>query len=178
MRAWRICKKKHVETAFSGEGAYLYGGRWNSAGVSAVYLGGNPSISALEIIVNTEEPDDLYRIPYVLIPVDFNETLVSHPKSLPLDWKQDPPPLSTAKIGDEWIRSGRSVLLQVPSAVIVSETNYIANPLHQDFRLVKIGAPEPFEFDSRLVGIGLPLCAQSVRRKIAAFPSSTQPGGG
>jgi RES domain-containing protein len=150
VRAWRICKKKYVETAFSGEGAFRYGGRWNSRGVSVVYLGGNPSICALEIIVNTGDWEDLYRIPYVLIPVDFDETLVSHPEELPAGWKQDPPPPSTAAVGDRWVRSGRSVVLEVPSTVIVAERILILNPLHKDFSEIKIGEPQTFEFDSRL----------------------------
>jgi RES domain-containing protein len=136
--------------AFSGEGAFRYGGRWNSRGVPAVYLGGNPSISALEIVVNTDDSEDLYRIPYVLIPVDFDESLVTRPQSLPDDWKQDPPPPSCAAVGDEWLRSDRSAVLEVPSAVIALERNFILNPLHKDFPQITIGKPQAFEFDSRL----------------------------
>ena len=36
--AWRIVKQKHSRSAFSGEGARRFGGRWNSPGVSMVYL--------------------------------------------------------------------------------------------------------------------------------------------
>ena len=136
--------------AFSGEGAFRYGGRWNSRGVPVVYLGGNPSISALEIVVNTDDSEDLYRIPYVLIPVDFEEALVTRPQSLPDDWKQDPPPPSCAAVGDEWLRSDRSALLEVPSAVIPLERNFILNPLHKDFPQITIGKSQAFEFDSRL----------------------------
>ncbi|MBV8174592.1 MAG: RES family NAD+ phosphorylase [Verrucomicrobia bacterium] len=153
MRAWRICKRKYVDTAFNGEGAFHYGGRWNSRGVPVVYLGGNPSIAALEIIVNTDDSEDLYRIPYALIPVDFDESLVSRVETLPADWKQDPPPPSTAKIGDEWFRSRRSALLEVPSAVIPVERNFILSPLHEAFAQIKIGEPQKFEFDSRLVSL-------------------------
>ncbi len=150
VRAWRICKKKYVGTAFSGEGAFRYGGRWNSRGVSVVYLGGNPSICALEIIVNTDDWEDLYRIPYVLIPADFDEALVSSADKLPDDWKKDPPPPSAAAIGDQWARLGRSAVLKVPSTVIAAEHIYILNPLHKDFARIKIGEPQTFEFDSRL----------------------------
>jgi hypothetical protein len=73
VRAWRICKSKYVATAFDGEGAFRYGRRWNSRGIRLVYLGGNPSISALEIVVKTDDSEDLYRIPYVLLPVDVDE---------------------------------------------------------------------------------------------------------
>lgn len=136
--------------AFSGEGAFRYGGRWNSRGVPVVYLGANPSISVLEIVVNTDDSEDLYRIPYVLIPVDFDAALITRPRNLPDDWKQDPSPPSCAAIGDEWFRSERSTVLEVPSAVIPLERNFILNPLHKDFAQIKIGEPHKFEFDSRL----------------------------
>ena len=150
LRAWRICKAKHARNAFDGEGAYLYGGRWNSPGFRAVYLGGSPGITALEMIVHTDDPEDLYRMPYVLIPVDFDPSWIIRPAHLPPDWKQDPSPQSTASIGDAWIAQGTSLILEVPSAVIVIEKNYILNPVHADFPRLKIGKPEPFEFDSRL----------------------------
>jgi RES domain-containing protein len=150
VRAWRICQQKYAASAFSGDGAFRYGGRWNSRGISVVYLGGNPSIAALEVVVNTDDPEDLPRIPYVLIPVDFDETLVSRPDKLPDDWNQDPPPPSAAAVGDAWVRSGKSAILEVPSAVIPLERNYLLNPQHPDIHLISFREPEPFKFDSRL----------------------------
>jgi RES domain-containing protein len=142
--------------ALSGEGAYRYGGRWNSRGRRVVYLGGNPSICALELLVNTGEPEDLYRIPYMIIPVDFDEALLSRPASLPPDWKSYPPPPSCAALGDRWLAEGGTAILEVPSAVIGLERNFILNPLHRDFAQVKIGPPQRFEFDSRLVKLWSP----------------------
>jgi RES domain-containing protein len=142
--------------AFIGEGAYRYGGRWNSRGRRVVYLGGNPSICALELLVNTGEPEDLYRIPYVIIPIDFDEGLLSRPASLPPDWKSYPPSPSCAALGDRWRAEGGTAILEVPSAVISIERNYILNPLHQDFDQVQVGPAEKFEFDSRLVKLWNP----------------------
>ena len=34
---WRIVTARYAGTAFSGEGARLYGGRWNPMGVPMVY---------------------------------------------------------------------------------------------------------------------------------------------
>ena len=153
MRAWRICKRKFIAMAFSGEGAFRFGGRWNSRGGRIVYLGGNPSIGALELMVNTDEAEDLYRIPYVIIPVDFDETLLARPRSLPEDWKDYPPPPSCAMLGDRWLADGSTAILEIPSAVISLERNFIVNPLHKDFAQVKIGKGQKFEFDSRLVNL-------------------------
>jgi RES domain-containing protein len=150
VRAWRICKERFAGTAFDGEGAFRDGGRWNSDGIRVVYTAGSAALATLEILVHVSEPDDLYRIPYVLIPVDFEADLVSEPSALPEDWHQDPPPIEAAAVGDEWVASQASVLLKVPSAVIQSEFNYLINPLHPRFGELVIGPPQPFRFDSRL----------------------------
>ena len=34
---WRITTERFAQTAFSGEGARRYGGRWNSKGHAVVY---------------------------------------------------------------------------------------------------------------------------------------------
>ena len=150
VRAYRICKERYVGKAFSGEGSFRYGGRWNSKGRRIVYAGGNSAMAALEVIVHLEEPSDLDRLSYVLVPMDFDEGLVSRPSSLPSDWNADPPPLSAAAVGDAWVLSGSSGVLEVPSAVIQREKNYLINVEHSDFSKIVIGKLEPFEFDSRL----------------------------
>ena len=115
-----------------------------------VYVGGSAALAVLEIVVHVGEAEDLYRIPYVLIPVDFEPELASEPKVLPPGWHQDPPPLEAAAVGDRWLASQVSLLLKVPSAVIQSEFNYLINPSHPQFGELVIGPPEPFRFDSRL----------------------------
>ena len=114
-----------------------------------VYVGGSAALATLEILVHVSEPDDLYRIPYVLIPVDFEPELIIEPPALPPGWHKDPPPVEAAAIGDRWAESQPSALLKVPSAVIRSEFNYLVNPLHPRFDELVIGPPELFRFDSR-----------------------------
>lgn len=150
MRGWRICKERFANTAFDGEGAFRDGGRWNSEGVRVVYVAGSAALATLEILVHVSEPDDLYRTPFVLIPVDFAADLVTEPPALPPGWHEDPPPVAAAAIGDQWVESQTSLLLKVPSAVIHSEFNYLINPAHPRFGELIIGPAEPFQFDSRL----------------------------
>ena len=38
-----------------------------------------------------------------------------------------------------------------PSAIIPTESNYLLNPQHKDFRAIRIAKPRPFEFDLRLL---------------------------
>ncbi len=51
---WRIVKAKRAKTAFSGEGARVYEGRWNSAGVAMVYCSEHLSLAALEILAHIQ----------------------------------------------------------------------------------------------------------------------------
>jgi RES domain-containing protein len=151
VRAWRISRERYTKNAFDGEGAYRYGGRWNSRGVRVVYLSSSPALAALEVLVNAANPQLLHTIPHVAIPVEFADSLLTRPERLPKNWKEDPPPKSAARIGDTWIMSGDSLLLEVPSAVIPFEKNYLLNPAHPGMRSLHIGMPQAFSFDPRLV---------------------------
>jgi RES domain-containing protein len=70
--------------------------------------------------------------------------------ALPSDWNAPLPTSSAKDIGSRWIAGNRTVLLSVPSAVIPSERNYLLNPNHPDFSLVRFRSPQPFKFDRRL----------------------------
>lgn len=148
LKAWRIVKEKHAATAFSGEGARLFGGRWNSPGVGLVYTSSAQSLAVLESLVHLNPPV-LFK--YVAIPVEFDSALVETPASLPADWADQPAPPSTQALGDLWARESRSAVLQLPSVIIPAEANYLLNPTHPDFRKIAIGKPVAFCFDPRLL---------------------------
>jgi len=147
--AWRIVKEKHVATAFSGEGAARTGGRWNSRGTAIVYTSATHALAALETLVHLNPP---VSFTYKVIRLEFNPKLVEHfTAALPTDWRTEPPPVSTRRIGDEWARALRSPLLAVPSAIIPQEFNLLLNPAHPDFKKITIQKPLDFSFDPRLV---------------------------
>jgi RES domain-containing protein len=150
-RAWRIAKKRHAKEAFDGEGARLYGGRWNSPGVAVVYASESRALATLEVLAglqtNAPLPD------YVLIPADFDDSLVVaiELKKLPMDWKNNPASPSTQQLGDDWVTQGESAVLRVPSALVPQESNYLLNPRHPRFSEVRIGKPERLAMDRRLI---------------------------
>jgi len=148
--AWRIIKEKHADTAFSGEGARLFGGRWNSPGVLVVYTSSTKALAALESLVHLN-PQVLFK--YVAIPIEFDKALleVLPVKTLPIDWQVEPPAPSSKAVGDDWVRKTRSAVLALPSVIISGERNYLLNPTHPDFKKISIGKPEPFAFDPRLL---------------------------
>ena len=150
MQAWRIVKEKHAATAFNGEGARLYGGRWNSAGVSLIYTSGTKALAALESLVHLNPP---VIFKYLAIPIKFDHALVETmaPASLSADWTDEPPPPSTKDIGNTWVKEARSAVLEIPSVIVPGEANYLLHPAHPDFKKIVIGKPELFSFAPRLL---------------------------
>lgn len=83
-KAWRIVKRSHASSAFDGEGAWRYGGRWNSPGTRVVYCSANLSLAALETLVHLNPP---VAFKSVAIELEFDHRLVETiaAKNLPSD---------------------------------------------------------------------------------------------
>jgi RES domain-containing protein len=147
---WRITKTHRLDTAFDGEGARLHGGRWNSPGTAVVYTAQSAALAALELLVHLQSSHLLGA--YSFVPARFDRSLVEgiDAGALPADWRRYPAPAALQQIGDQWVAGARSAVLEVPSAVVPSERNFLLNPAHRDFARIEIGAPQPFEFDPRL----------------------------
>ena len=71
-------------------------------------------------------------------------------KKLSADWKESARCPICRAYGDEWLKSFKSVVLRVPSAIVKNEYNYLLNPMHPDFDQVKLVRTEEFEFDKRI----------------------------
>ncbi len=147
---WRLCSAKYAVTAFSGEGARLYGGRWSSPGWRIAYCAESRALAMVEVLANADEQDRLFALSWVLVSVEIPENLVEKPARFPEDWRQYPHPQSTQLIGNEWAKEQRSLALRVPSAVVPGEFNYLLNPHHPDYAKAKKGKRQPFSFDPRL----------------------------
>ncbi|MEO8449761.1 MAG: RES family NAD+ phosphorylase [Gemmatimonadota bacterium] len=150
MRVWRLVKTRHAATAFDGAGARRFGGRWNNPGVRVAYAAGSVSLAVLEVLVHLDAAALLPA--YSLCPVEFEEALIERldPTGLPRAWRDYPAPSELSALGDAWVASGRAAVLQVPSAIVPDESNYLLNPVHPDFGKVRIRPPEPFRWDPRL----------------------------
>ena len=153
LTAWRIIKKKHMRTAFKGDGARIYGGRWNPVGTSVIYTAASLSLATLEIVVHLEREELLFAH-FLKIPVTFDSSQVTalSRNILPKDWNRLPPSESTQRIGYRWISQSKFAVLKVPSTIIMEEYIYLINPNHNDFSRMKIGKPQRFKFDPRLSG--------------------------
>ena len=150
MRFWRICRRRYAAEAATGTGARLYGGRWNSRGVSVVYASTSLALAAVETFVNLEPnltPSDL-----VSIEGEIPDTVAVgrlDPAVLPARWSESRDE-SLRHFGDEWARGGETAALLVPSAAIRGEWNVLLNPAHSDFASITLHPPLRFEFDARM----------------------------
>lgn len=151
MRVWRICKQRYAAAAYSGEGPRLFSGRWNTAGVPMVYSSLSLSLAAIEVFVHLEPvaaPDDLVSVAAEL-PIDEADAERIERKKLPADWRRvDHPALQ--RMGSEWARSQRSLVLLVPSVAVEGEWNALVNPEHPESKAIRVETAKPFLFDGRM----------------------------
>ena len=148
-RAFRIVKRRHAKQAFDGEGARLAGGRWNSPGQRAVYLSSTLSLAAMETFVQLA--DDVARLDYVYFEIEIPAAVsIARLGVKPKGWRNEPPTSASMRVGDRWLKAGTSALLEVPSAIIPTETNLILNPMHPDVNKLRIAAARTFHFDPRM----------------------------
>lgn len=151
MTAFRICKTKYAKTAFDGEGAFRFGGRWNSRGTRMIYTAGSLALAALEMLVHLDDDSMLLEYSYIpaQIPTDLVVNVADY-QTLPKNWSNSPASLQTQQIGDRWISENISAVLEVPTSVIPLEKNYLLNPDHKDFEKITSGNAGSFIFDKRL----------------------------
>ena len=133
----------------AGEGAALYGGRWNSPGRRVVYASADLATSMLEYLAASNGIVSRHSVWLELVIPD----VVSRESVSSTDvegWDADPPYASRA-FGDRWLQELRSAVLIVPSVVVPSSRNVVLNPAHEDFSRIKSGRPNPLAWDRRLV---------------------------
>jgi RES domain-containing protein len=150
LTVWRIVTARFAKSAFSGEGARLYGGRWNRKGVPMVYTAESQSLAMLELLVQDEPLRARYVMISAKIPGSVRVDRITVAE-LPDDWRDLGAREHLRTLGGDWIASGKSAVLAVPSAVVPVETNYLLDPRHPAFRKIKIGTAQTFLTDPRLL---------------------------
>ncbi|MGH9384107.1 MAG: RES family NAD+ phosphorylase [Vicinamibacterales bacterium] len=152
IRVYRICRKRSARKALDGEGAYRFGGRWSSPGVHLAYTAEHLSLAIIEYFVHIdphEQPADLMLVSGD-VPDSVSRTLIPISR-LPPDWRNTPPPPELAHIGDDFFRHVRAAVLIVPSALAPTDSNWLINPRHPEFRKIRAHEPEPFQHDPRFL---------------------------
>ncbi len=150
MEVFRLSREKYAAT-ISGKGAAIKGARWNSIGVEMIYTAANRSLAMAEVAVHltlgTLGDDYLMLSIYIPDDISMQKLIVA---DLPINWSDFPHPISTQKIGDQFIAENKCCVLQIPSVVTKGDFNFLINPYHSEFANIKIIDQEKFPFDNRI----------------------------
>jgi RES domain-containing protein len=145
---WRISNHQSLD----GTGGLRTSGRWHTEGHPIVYCAPNPATALLEILVHWQlEIDELpVSVRYLeVVAPDSQSTARILPSALGASWRVKPN--ETRRVGDEWLRSGRSALLAVPCAIVPETWNVLINPLHPGAKRIRIRCVHRQPLDDRLV---------------------------
>lgn len=152
IHAFRLVKKRRKNDAFSGEGAKLFGGRWNSQGNAVVYTASSASLAVLEVMVYLNNPAMLKHFAMLEIAIPADSITPIKDSQLPDNWRAPSAPLALKRLGDAWIENNQTAALRVRSAVIPLEMNYVLNVNHADFDNIVASAKDiSFDADPRLL---------------------------
>jgi RES domain-containing protein len=149
MIVFRICNTRYAGD-ISGRGAEKAGGRWNQRGHPMLYTCQSRALAAMELAVHISL--GTIRNDFTIMTIEVPDTSIHQisVKDLPENWNQFPFPGSTQKIGTAWLNRNQELVLKVPSVVIEDDNNYLINPMHPEFKNVKVIDSKIFEFDTRL----------------------------
>jgi RES domain-containing protein len=148
MIVYRITNEAY-KNDISGNGAALYGSRWNSKGIHLLYTSQFISLSILESLVHlkrNEIPPTQYLL-HIEFPDEKKITEISFNK-MKKNWHRESE--YTQWIGDQFMQNKEGLVLKVPSAIVPQENNFLLNPLHAEFKKVKIISSELLQLDKRL----------------------------
>ncbi len=134
----------------TGEGARLFGARWNHKGTACLYTAASRALAVLEYTVNvniTSIPRALSMVTIEIPDVNHNNLAIA---ALPGNWTEAPAPGSTKDFGTALLTAAANPVIRIPSTVIPEEFNYLLNPLHADSRHNRIVDISDFVYDVRI----------------------------
>jgi len=150
LKIYRIAKKIFIRD-LSGEGARLFGGRWNKKGLQMVYFSESLSLCVLEVLVHLDYKFLSNDFCFIEVTVpDKNVITNFSTNNLIANWRSNPPSISTKEIGTNWLLENKSVAMKVPSAVLPSESNILLNPNHDLISKIKIIKVASLDIDARI----------------------------
>ena len=153
MELYRIAQELYADD-LSGNGAKLFGSRWNSEGNYAIYAASSRSLALLETLAHTPARimnEKVYLLITILAP-DTITPLVIDVKKLSAGWDAPDIRAFTQKTGDKFLLAKKNLMLAVPSVLMPEENNFVLNPLHADIKKVKIVYRRRISFDKRVEG--------------------------
>ena len=146
LKAYRIGIHNNYYPIFDGTGAKLYPGRWNQK-YPVIYCGSNYSLALLEKLVHSNTGDIPENQQWIEITIPVGTTYETVTTYSLHNWKE----LDASKtFGDNWLKSQRSCILIVPSAIASPENNILINESHPQFPTITTSLNQPVVWDRRL----------------------------
>jgi RES domain-containing protein len=146
IKTYRLCRAEFKD--LDGEGAKMYGGRWNFRGYPLVYTSSQLSLAVLELLVHTDA--DLIPNGLICLEIEIPNKVSIENMQLPTSYLKSQDSNILKEIGTTWLKEKRSAVLTVPSIIVPIENNLLINPLHPESSAIKITKEYVFNLDPRL----------------------------
>lgn len=152
---WRIATDTPDFEAddLSGAGAKKTGGRWNKKDVPAVYASETRALACLETIVHMNAgglPLNRYLVAVTIPDEVWADARFESASTLAIGWDAEPAGRASMSFGTEWLRSGRSAVLVLPSVIVPEECNVLINPQHPGSTGITSAKIRKWLYDPRL----------------------------
>ena len=149
MEVYRLSREKYsIKLNASG-----VSNRWNFDKEFILYSGSSRSLATLELIVHRNAVQLAQPYKMMVISIADQDRLITQIRQadLPGNWRTVDAYSVLQEIGSDWYKNNRSLILKVPSAIIVKEYNYLINISHPDFKSrVRLARKEDYFWDERL----------------------------
>lgn len=149
MIVYRVGKTKYAND-LTGEGARLFGGRWNNKMIACLYTSESRALAVLEYTVNVNIDDIPRALSITTIEIPDRPITILNEAELPGDWNHSPAPSSAKDFGSQLLFAAAEPVIRIPSTVIPAEFNYILNPLHPDSKKFTVIDTIDFVYDVRI----------------------------
>jgi len=154
-KLWRIGTDTPDHTAddLTGTGARISGGRWNRKGTALVYCSESRALACIESVVHLVAgslPLNRYLIELTVPRAVWQAAQTLNASSAPVGWDAQPEGKVSLDYGTQWVISGSSALLRVPSTIVPEEFNVLINPLHPQAGLITAVKLRRWLYDPRL----------------------------
>lgn len=150
MLVYRLCNPEFADD-LSGEGAFLYGGRWNFKGERMLYTATNASLSLLETLGHLS--DFPSRMPLSLLTIEIELEGIFQPlvSEFPPNWNEYPAPTQIRSMGSDFLQKAEFPAMLVPSVLMPKDLNLLIHPGHRGIRNIKIRSQEEFSPQKRIL---------------------------
>jgi len=152
MRVYRLCNPEFADD-LSGEGTFLYGGRWNYKGERMLYTATNASLSLLETLGHLAEFPK--KMPLCLVTIEIELEGIFQPllSGFPPNWNEYPAPWQAKSVGSDFIQKSEFPAMLVPSVIMPKDLNLLIHPGHRGIQTIQIVSKEEFTPQKRILPI-------------------------